>query len=289
MKEAEKILDAFISYTESSYFSHKRALPFIKWAGGKRSIISELLKFVPTSFNDYYEPFLGGGAVFFNLSDKIKKAWLSDVNAELVLAYKMIQDNPDALIQSLEAHKRKHEEQDYYYKIRGKYISKDSIETASRFIYLNKTCFNGLYRVNKSGKFNVPRGSYKNPLICDIDNIMLAHKTLEKAVLKKYSFEKIDPKEGDFIYCDPPYDDTFSNYSASGFGKEEQEKLRNYVDKWSKMGCHVMISNSDTDFIRKLYSKYYIYEIQAPRNINCKVEGRKPLTELIIVSYQCQN
>ena len=189
----------------------------------------------------------------------------------------------------MEAHKKKHEEQDYYYKIREKYICKDPIETASRFIYLNKTCFNGLYRVNKSGRFNVPRGCYKNPLICDVDNIMLAHKTLEGSVLKKQSFEKIDPKEGDFIYCDPPYDDTFSNYSASGFGKEEQEKLRNYVDKWREKGCHVMISNSDTAFIRKLYSKYYIYEIQAPRNINCKVEGRKPLTELIIVSYQCQN
>lgn len=260
------------------------ASPFVKWAGGKRVLVPYIMQEFPESFNDYYEPFLGGGAVFFGLGDRItKKAFLSDLNADLMCAYKILKKDPKKVIAKLERHRKKHCA-DYYSKIRdeehGEY---DPVKLAARFIYLNKTCFNGLYRVNKSGKFNVPMGSYVNPKICDTVNLLHVSIALTNARLKVQSFDRIKPSSGDLVYCDPPYDETFSQYTEKGFLSSDQELLRECCDLWQKRGAYVIVSSSDTEFIRKTWRGYRFIEIQASRNINCVGSERGKVTELLII------
>ena len=185
---------------------------------------------LPAQYNDYYEPFVGGGGLFFALESTIKTAYLSDTNFDLITAYKVIATQPNELIHLLKEHKSKHEGA-YYYHIREAHNFVDSVfdypvEIAARFIYLNKTCFNGLYRVNKSGEFNAAMGRYKNPIICDEENILAVSEALKKAKITLQSFERIEPRSGDFVYCDPPYDSTFTGCSESGFGQSDQERLR---------------------------------------------------------------
>lgn len=286
MNPQEQLQDfnAVLKKTEVKYLDRARAYPFLKWAGGKRTLIPNIVQVLPESFNDYYEPFLGGGAVFFGLDSRIhRNAFLSDLNAELMLTYKMIQKSPQDVIDVLEKHKKKHS-QKYYMRIRNKsHTEQDAVALAARFIYLNKTCYNGLYRVNKSGKFNVPMGRYKNPTICDRDNLFGVSEVLENADLSVRSFETIEPSQNDLVYCDPPYDETFTQYTNKGFHSSDQDALRKACDRWCEAGAYVIVSSSDTEFIRKTWQGYEFVEVTASRNISCKGDKREKVTELLIV------
>jgi len=241
---------------------------------------------MPERMETYWEPFIGGGAVFFTLADRIGQATLSDINEELIITYSAVKRDVDGLIDALSEHATKHgKHEDYYNEVRGQ-VPSDSLAIAARFIYLNKTCYNGLYRVNKSGKFNVPKGRYKNPTICDEGRLRAASEVLKKAKIKLGDFSKVvKPSAGDFIYCDPPYDDCFADYQAGGFSVHDQERLRNSVNLWNSRGAKSLISNSDTDLIRRLYKTGFItHSIAAPRHINSKASGRTPAAEVIIKS-----
>jgi DNA adenine methylase len=240
--------------------------PFIKWVGGKRQLIRqfrELGLYPPEYFNPitntYYEPFVGGGAVFFDLLPK--NAELSDLNNELVITYNVIKNNVDELIKSLQKHIY---DKEYYLEVRAKKVEDLSdIEIASRFIFLNRTGFNGLYRVNKSGQFNVPFGRYNNPVICDEDNLRRVSDALQDVTITYQDYKNVlkTAKSGDFIYLDPPYypinaTSSFTSYTAEGFLEKEQTELGDTFVKLHKMGCFVMLSNSDTPFINELYSRF---------------------------------
>ena len=291
---------------ESSLSKGKiEASPFVKWAGGKRSIMNSLLLRLPENFADYYEPFVGGGALFFELAKQgkldDKKVFLSDINFDLVLAYNAIKKNPKTLIELLKEHKRKHSET-YFYKVRKRHNLKDPIEIAARFIYMNKTCFNGVWRVNKKGEFNVPVGKYKNPDIVQEDKIDACHKVLQGVNIEYLSFHKIRPKSGDFVYFDPPYHPTdekdnssftkkdyksFTEYSKFGFITQDQISLRDFTLSLHKQGVRVMLSNSETKFIKMLYDReeFTIDIVQAPRFVNCKANGRNAVGETLITNY----
>jgi len=279
-------MDSLIKFlhTEKPLLDKPPASPFLKWAGGKRQMIPEISKYMPSKIDTYWEPFIGGGAVFFTFADRINRAILSDINEELVLAYHVVKTNPNELIDLLKKHQDNHSKE-YYYKIRREEPD-TAVKITARLIYLNKTCFNGLYRVNKSGKFNVPAGRYKNPTICNSEVILSASRALEKATIMVGSFEKIvKPKSSDFIYCDPPYDGCFTDYQAGGFGDEEQKMLQITAGKWADRGANIMISNSDTILINSLYSTYNIHVASASRNINSDANGRAKINELVITSY----
>ena len=268
-----------------------KASPFVKWAGGKRSIISELEKYVPEQFGNYYEAFVGGGAMFFHLQDRITKAFLSDINFELVLAYNVIKHNPDELIASLKVHKAKHNEE-YYYKVRDQHDLQDPIKVVSRFLYLNKTCYNGLYRVNKKGRFNTPMGRYKNPDIVPENNIKLCTTALQEAEVNYWQFDQIEPQEGDFVYFDPPYvplspTSSFTSYNKNGFGRADQERLAETMAQLTARGVKVMLSNSSAPMVYELHgrSTYRLIDIQARRSINSKAGRRGPIKELLILNY----
>ena len=284
MNNAMQAFDDVVRHTQVKYLEKARAYPFLKWAGGKRTLIPDIVNVLPDSFTNYYEPFLGGGAVFFGLDSRItQNAYLSDLNAELMLTYRMIQKSPDEVIGVLKHHQEKHSK-GHYAKVRDKgHNEQDAVKLAARFIYLNKTCFNGLFRVNKSGKFNVPMGSYKNPNICDVENLLVVSEVLQKADLKAQSFESISPSAGDLVYCDPPYDDTFNQYTDKRFTRFDQSSLRSACDQWCKQGAHVVVSSSDTEFIRKTWNGYRLIEVLAPRNISCKGSERGKVSELLIV------
>ena len=246
-----------------------------------------LVKYIPERIGTYWEPFIGGGAVFFTIANRIDRAILSDTNRELILTYLQVKTNVEALIGKLKEHAKNHKRNGYYLKMRQQ-SPENSLEIAARFIYLNKTCYNGLYRVNKSGKFNVPQGSYKNPTICDEERLRNASKALEKATIMVGSFDKmVSPNSDDFIYCDPPYDDCWVGYQADGFTVQDQENLRNVADVWIKDGAKVMLSNSKTPLIDRLFKSdnYRIHDVEAPRSINSNGTGRGAVTEVIITSY----
>ena len=259
------------------------AIPFIKWVGGKRSLLTALTQYVPAPVSAYYEPFLGGGALFFALAAQLEYAHLSDTNPELITSYRVVKEQLPALLPLLEKHEEKHQtSHDYYYQMRNQ-RPEDDLHIAARFIYLNKTCYNGLYRVNRNGDFNVPRGSYAKPVICDEARLRAASQALQKASLHLRSFDEItDAQAGDFIYCDPPYDTCFQAYQASGFNHEAQQALRDTLVKWKQQGVRVMASNADTPYIRELYKDFSLHEVWAPRYVNAKASGRGKQSELII-------
>lgn len=267
-----------------------QAAPFIKWVGGKRSIISEILPRVPAKIKNYFEPFMGGSALFYELADKIEHAYLSDINLDLVITYSVVKKDVHKLIELLKVHQKKHSEE-YYYKIRSQHSLKDPIEVAARFIYLNKTCFNGLYRVNKSGEFNVPIGSYTNPDICSEKRLLLCHKAFKKATINYKDFTDIKPVAGDFVYFDPPYhptsDTSFTDYAKDGFTEKDQSRLRDFALELHRAGVKVMLSNSNTDYIRDLYKSkaFKIGIVHAPRNVNCKPGKRGAVEEVLITNY----
>jgi DNA adenine methylase len=282
------------SELDQDYPEDVRPRPFVKWVGGKRQLLAQLISRMPEKYGKYYEPFLGGGALFFAVQPE--KAVLSDCNQDLINAYEVIQSNPQALIKSLTGHTAKHCEE-YYYEQRAldreaNYAKKSAVERASRLIYLNKTCFNGLYRVNSKGYFNVPFGAYKNPKICDAENLLACGNLLKSAKLHARSYKELlkTVKAGDFVYLDPPYaplsaTSNFTNYAADGFGAQDQVDLRDFCRKLDEKGAHWMLSNSAAELIYDLYKDFHIEEVQASRNINSQAEGRGKITELIIRNY----
>lgn len=274
----------------NTYIGQAEAKPFVKWPGGKRLLVKEITKKFPKKIKRYWEPFVGGGAVFFSLAGRAERAILSDSNKELITAYRAIKYEVDGLIKTLRVHERKHyKNSNYYYEVRSQNPETDletDFEKAARFIYLNKTCFNGLYRVNGQGTFNVPKGDYKNPKICDETNLTATNLRLQNTDLHSCSFEeKVQPSIGDVVYCDPPYHNTFTDYQAGGFDEEAQERLRDAALKWNESGATVVLSNNNTPFIHKLYgdkSKFRISNVLGRRAINRDGKGRGAVTELII-------
>lgn len=276
-----------------------KAKPFVKWAGGKRQIIDKLLKLIPVEYDTYYEPFVGGGALLFELSPK--KAVINDSNKELMNVYKILSTDKgyEETLKLLNTYEKKHDEA-FYYKIRNLDKDKDKFskltdyERAARTIYLNKACFNGLYRVNSKGEFNVPFNKKLKINTYDGQNMTLAYVYFQTNSIKMLStdFEEAvkDAKKGDFIYFDPPYDsendDTFNSYTEEGFGKEEQRRLARVYKELSDRGCYVMLSNHNTTLINELYQEFNIYIISAKRNINSKGEKRGKVEEVIITNYE---
>ena len=300
------------------------AKPFLKWAGGKTQIRDELIARLPGCIIDnmvidrYIEPFVGGGAIFFYLKNKysIKESFLSDINREVVVGYKVIQNNFKKLINKLEAIEKEYldktaaKRQKYYYEIRNIYnkqmldfdytnYNSEWIKRASYLIFLNKTCFNGLFRQNKKGEFNVPHGGYKNPKICCTENIVAVNKALRNTKIVCGDFTKSEKyiDKGSFVYMDPPYlplsrTSSFTNYSKEGFSVEDQKRLAEFFKKMNKKGIYLMLSNSDpkneepeNDFFDKLFKEFTIEKILARRMISCNGSGRGQINELIIVNY----
>lgn len=285
----QDILDIFCSDKDVPITTDE-PLPFVKWAGGKRCLIRELESNLPEEFNNYYEPFIGGGALFFAISKDLNSAFLSDFNFQLVLTYAAIKNDPEKLIAQLKTHAKQHSK-DYYYKVRSYHNAKDPIFIAARLIYLNKTCYNGLYRVNKSGNFNVPIGRYTNPNIVQEANIRNCNRALQIATIECREFDTIQPEAGDFVYCDPPYHPTdeinFTSYTKNDFTEKDQERLRDFALKLHKKGVKVMLSNSNSKYINSLYDKkpFNIQVVEAPRFVNCKRDGRNPVEEVLITTY----
>lgn len=263
--------------------------PFLKWAGGKSKLIGQYLPYFPTDFKNYYEPFLGGGAVFFHLLPV--EAILMDINQELINTYCCVRDNVELLIELLSEHRARHSG-DYYYCLRSRTTGSD-IERAARLIYLNKTCFNGLYRENRCGQFNVPIGTYKNPQICQADILRSASTALKFAKIETGHFKSVleyAKTSQDFVYFDPPYyplsqTSNFTAYSRNFFNEDEQIKLRDIFAELRSRGVKVMLSNSDCEFIRDLYSGFNIHTISASRSINSKAGKRGKITEVLVTSY----
>ncbi|NLN64406.1 MAG: DNA adenine methylase [Clostridiaceae bacterium] len=271
------------------------AAPVVKWAGGKRQILDEIIKHVPDDFTAYYEPFVGGGAVWFRLCPQ--KAAVNDVNAELVNIYRVIRDHVDQLVSDLKKHENNKE---YFYKIRQ--IDRDSkayskltpVEKASRTIYLNKTCYNGLFRVNQAGEFNTPFGNYKNPNIVNEPVLRAVSEYLNNADIEftcvDFELALKNIKKGSFAYLDPPYDPVsitanFTGYDKGGFGKSEQIRLKSVCDQLNEKGIRFLLSNSATPFILELYKDYIIEIVQAKRIINSNSKKRGEIDEVLIKNY----
>ncbi|AFY43029.1 DNA adenine methylase [Nostoc sp. PCC 7107] len=265
--------------------------PFLKWAGGKSRLIQQYLPYFPKFYQTYYEPFLGGGAVFFHLQPTT--AILTDINAELITTYRCVRDQVEDLIGLLQEHKSKHN-REYYYSVRS-HPGRNDLEKAARLIYLNKTCYNGLYRVNSQGKFNVPLGSYKNPNICPADLLRTASQALSYCEIKQADFMNVlnyANSSDDFVFCDPPYHPIsntsyFTGYNGNSFGEQDQTHLRDTCAELANRGVKVMICNSDCEFIRKIYKEinFNIYAIAASRSINSNTKKRGIISELLITSY----
>ena len=271
--------------------SYGKAKPFLKWAGGKTQLVPELLKRVPKTYNKYLEPFLGGGALFFALNPK--RAVLNDSNRELIETYKVVQEHPEALIILLKKHAHNHSKK-YYYEMRAKSDDlADPLEIAARLIYLNKTCFNGLYRVNREGHFNVPIGSYKNPLICDEKNILLCSQALQGVKLTALDYRKfleIYAEDGDFAYLDPPYIPVseysdFDRYSKEKFRLGEQVELASYYKDIVGRGVHAVLSNSSNDLSHKLFHHFQTGTVRANRFINKMGERRSKIDEIVVEPF----
>lgn len=268
--------------------------PILKWAGGKGQLLSQFVPLFPARFGAYHEPFLGGGAVFFHLAGsgrlRGKAVTLTDNNPELINVYQMVRDQVRELIADLQRHQN---EPGYYYAVRSQDPAALSpVQRASRMIFLNKTCYNGLWRVNRQGRFNVPFGRYKNPRICDQQGLLAAHQALQGVQLAVAPFaavlERAQP--GDFVYFDPPYHplsptSSFTSYTATDFGAGEQQQLAAVFRELDRKGCLVMLSNSDVPFIRELYAGFRVVTVQANRAINSKSDRRGPVTEVVVLNY----
>lgn len=271
--------------------------PFVKWVGGKRQLIPEIEKRIPEKYSTYYEPFLGGGAVLLHLQPK--KAVVNDFNSELINAYTVIRDDLDKLLEKLEEHKKLNDK-DYFYEIREldrheSYINLSNIEKAARLIYLNKTCFNGLYRVNKSGYFNTPYGRYKNPNIVNEIVLRALSNYLNEANIEFKTGDFKDGlkniRKGAFVYFDPPYAEVsstanYTGYTKGGFDAREQERLRDLCVELDKRGVKWMVSNANVPLIQELYQEFNIDVIGAKRSINSKADKRGEVEEVLIRNYE---
>ena len=278
-----------------------KAKPFVKWAGGKRQIIDELKKYIPDEFNTYYEPFIGGGALLFELAPK--KAVINDSNAELMNVYQVLCDDSKfkKMCRVLNNYETNHSEE-FFYEIRNKDKNKNTFNRlsdytrAARTIYLNKACFNGLYRVNSKNEFNVPFGKKSKVNTYDGNNLITVSNYLtmnDIKILNKDFEEAVSyAKKGDFVYFDPPYDsdnNIFTSYTEEGFGKDEQRRIAKVFKELDQKGVYVMLSNHNTTLINELYKDYHIHVIEAKRNINSNGKKRGKVEEVIVTNFTKNN
>lgn len=276
----------------------KTARPFMKWAGGKGKLLLQLQQYFPKQYNNYFEPFFGGGAVFFSLQHG-GNSYINDINDTLMEAYIHVRDNVEAVIadlKGLEAQYKKFDElkrQEFYYQQRASFNTLDAgTPKTVLLIFLNKTCFNGLYRENSKGEFNVPFGRYTNPTICDEANLRAVSERLKSTLITSNPYKDAvkKAKKGDFVYFDPPYlplniTSSFTSYHEDGFTAYDQEQLRELFVELDKRGCYVMLSNSSADFMKKLYKGYRQEFVQAGRSINAKGANRGKIPELVVLNY----
>ena len=292
------------------------AKPFLKWAGGKGQLLDAFDKMFPQELIDektktYIEPFVGGGAVLFHILQnyKIEKAYINDINKELINCYRCIKADVDEVIRQLEILENEYlsskDRAKYFYNVREHYNQIHlnghyDYEKCADFIFLNHTCFNGLYRVNKSGKFNVPHGKYKNPLICDKDNLLLCSKLLQKVEISFGDYRQVllNADKDSFVYFDPPYrplieNNSFVNYDKTGFDDNDQIELSQNYKKLDKQNCLLMLSNSDPkntnvndNFFDDLYKGFNIERVYAKRMINCQASKRGNITEIVVMNYK---
>lgn len=270
--------------------------PVVKWVGGKRQLIDDLTPLFPKKITAYCEPFVGGGAVLFSLQPKI--AYVNDINAELINIYEVIRDDVDALIAALSEHKN---EEKYFYSIRDwdrdieTYLQRSKVQRAARIIYLNKTCYNGLFRVNNAGEFNSPYGHYKKPNIVSAPTLRAVSNYFQSTQLTftntDYAEVLSNVSKGTFVYLDPPYDpvsDTanFTGYTRGGFDRTEQVRLRECCDELTRRKIKFMLSNSATEFIREQYADYDITPVRAKRAINSNASKRGHVDEVVIRNYE---
>lgn len=267
--------------------------PFVKWVGGKTQLLSELVNRIPGDISRYYEPFVGGGALFFNLQPQ--RACLTDINPDLVNLYVVVRDKVDELIEDLGRHVY---EKEYFYRIRGvdrtlEYGAWTAVQRASRFIYLNKTCYNGLYRVNSKGQFNAPFGRYTNPTILDAENLYACHVALQKTVVEVADFYSVRRRirADDFVYFDPPYAPLsatakFTSYTKNGFDVDMQYALRDLCRALDKRSIRFMLSNSSAPLILDLYAEFNIEFVYATRSINSKAGKRGKIPEVVVTNYE---
>ncbi|MBI2581244.1 DNA adenine methylase [Candidatus Woesearchaeota archaeon] len=268
---------------------------FVKWAGGKTQLLEQFSELYPQKFNRFFEIFLGSGAVFFNIKQKFSpsQSFLFDINEDLINTFKLVRDHVEELIPLLREHRDKDNNREYFNKQREQFNTmKSGLEKAAIFIYLNKTCFNGLYRVNSEGKFNVPFGKYKKPAILQETKLRMASKLLQNSELLVANFAEAmkRAKENDFVYMDPPYfpltkTASFTSYQKDSFLEEEQRQLVKEFQQLDKRGCLLMLSNSDTQFIRELYEGYKIHTVKARRAINRIGTKRGKINEIVITNY----
>lgn len=268
------------------------AWPIIKWVGGKTKLLPEIATRLPRTYGRYFEPFAGGAAVFFHLGPE--RAVLSDRNADLIGMYRAVAADPDGVIRRLSLHRDAHDT-DHYYQMRARWndaaVSWTPLDRAAAFIYLNRTCFNGLWRVNKRGGFNVPMGRYKNPAICDAETIHRAATVLRGATLLcgDYQAAVADAGPGDLVYFDPPYDPVtetanFTAYTGDGFSRDDQAALADTVRTLAARGCAVVLSNSDTPYIRSLYRGLRVDRVRCPRAINSDPSRRGDVDEVLVLA-----
>ena len=276
-----------------------QARPFVKWAGGKARLIDQILYYFPSSFNSYYEPFLGGGSLYFSISPQ--KGRLNDLNSTLISVYQTIRDDCALIIKDLLSLQSDYyalegleEKATYYYERRNEFnsIRTQIVRKASLFIFLNKTGFNGLYRENSKGEFNIPFGKHLKPLICDVENLNRVSEVLKEIdITNGHYYEAVsDAKAGDFVYLDPPYaplnpTSSFTQYQAGGFLEDDQIQLRDVFLELTRRGCYVMMSNSTSPLIEKLYKGFYFNIISAARVINAQGTKRGKINEYIITNY----
>lgn len=273
------------------------AKPFLKWVGGKQQLLTQFEAYFPVTFGRYFEPFIGGGAVFFHLWNRGKlpeQVYLFDNNQELINTYLVVRDKVDELVRILATHKQKHNEK-YYYEVRNldrRAIELSDVERAARNSYLNKTCYNGLYRVNSKGQFNVPIGSYINPQILYEDVLLTASAALQGINIELRDFRSIVDlaQSGDFFYLDPPYDPvsktaSFTSYTADSFGDGAQRDLARVFEQLTEKGCLCMLSNSCTPFILELYRGFRIEIVRAKRAVNSDPNGRGHVQEVVVLNY----
>ncbi len=268
-----------------------RPKPFLKWAGGKRQLLDTLLQGLP-EFDAYHEPFLGGGALFFELAarGRIRRATLSDLNPELIHAYVAVQNQVEKLIVALRRHAHKHSEA-HFYQVRDRNPNRlQPVARAARLIYLNKTCYNGLYRVNSQGGFNVPFGRYQNPLICDAENLRACSRVLQGVTLECRAFETVRDiaRKDDLVYFDPPYypvskTANFAAYEKSGFGADAHQRLKATFDLLAQRGCYVLLSNSHCAFTCALFPG--AKTVRANRAVNSQGAGRGPVNEILLRNF----
>jgi len=274
--------------------------PFVKWAGGKKKLLAQYEPFLPATFRRYIEPFVGGGALFFYLYGRGrlqgKDAVLIDGVEELINCYRVIQNRVNDLVRTLQGHGAQKNDPQYYYQVRGwdrgqGYERLGDVDRAARFLFLNRVCYNGLYRVNRRGQFNVPFGRHQNPTICDESNLQAAHRALQAVTLLAGDFcrclEMAGP--GDLVYLDPPYHPLsataqFTSYTAGDFGLSDQQRLADLFRELDRRGCQVMLSNSSTDLVRELYTGYEQIEVQAMRAISSRATGRGAIPELLVIN-----